>query len=617
MRRRFVPFIAVIAAAAALSACGGGGSDSGTSSTTGGSGATAGDGAGASPASVDVVLRSGADIHVPVEASGTLPVTLTCSPGTTGTQTVAFGVPFPRGFVTDVANVRVESATGVERAADAIELARWRHFRTPALDGTSIRSVLLVVRHDCSAAPSGEVVVRWGTARTAQAGLGITPATVRSTWRAQAAPLPGEHPATDNYSRDTAVPAIVEPRVWASLPAAWLMKANLRGPVAPVTNATQRGHLLGFGKTYVNDVEPDVTAFEAEDGRGLIDFAQEIEGWLYDRPYALWNLYVQTGDVKWARHAHRASQYYASWIARDGSTPPYQRGAFRKKPPTYTGDVGDAKYSLNGGLFAAYLLTGDAQLLDPIRAIGEFVGSNVRTRLFPFDRDSGLWTERHLGVAIAGTTYAYEATGDASFRERTRAIVAGMREDVTTPPTGYPSAAAMRGVLFHRAEVHEGGSTPDLYMSPWMAALLGESLWHYYILSDDESALLFLSDYAQLIAERAIYSEPNDPHLGRFWAPYYGIGMQFGYTDSGIYDDIEHAADVNGLLKRGRYARRLLGLPTTQIDLQIGRLDATATMNFEGWVRVAAGLPHHRLAPTRKFGWWYGTTFDSEWFNGK
>jgi hypothetical protein len=233
--------------------------------------------------------------------------------------------------------------------------------------------------------------------------------------------------------------------------------------------------------------------------------------------------------------------------------------------------------------------------------------------LFPFDRDSGLWTERHVGAALAGVVYAYESTGDLSFRTRTNEIVDGMRQDVNSPPAGYPTAAQMRGVLFHRSEVHEGGTTPDLYMSPWMAALLGESLWHYYMLSDDESALRFLSDYAQLVAERAIYNEPTDPHLGTFYAPYYGIGTQFGYTDSGIYDDVEHAADVLGLLKRGRYARQALGLPTGQIDTQMTRLQATAMMNFEGWVRPTPGLPRYRVSPTRKFGWWFGSTFDSAW----
>lgn len=99
-----------------------------------------------------------------------------------------------------------------------------------------------------------------------------------------------------------------EPRAWVALPAAWLMKQNLCGPVAPIPSGTSRSNLLGFMRTYVNDVASDVTAYEsADNGQGLINRGNEVEGWLYDRPSTLWNVYTQTGDVKWLRHAHRAS----------------------------------------------------------------------------------------------------------------------------------------------------------------------------------------------------------------------------------------------------------------------------------------------------------------------
>jgi len=145
--------------------------------------------------------------------------------------------------------------------------------------------------------------------------------------------------------------------------------------------------------------------------------------------------------VKWLRHAHRATHYYKSYIALANDTPPYARGAWRKKPPSWSGDTGDAKYSHAGGLFAAYLLTGDAGLLDAMRAVAEFTQATVQFRLPPYAETDGLWTERHLAAGLAAALYTYEATGDAALRARLQSIMDGMQADVDAPPAGYPSKA--------------------------------------------------------------------------------------------------------------------------------------------------------------------------------
>jgi hypothetical protein len=555
-------------------------------------------------------------IHAPAEAhepTGSVPIAVSCSAGVTGAQVASFGMPFPRGFVTSVAQVRVETSAGVEVPSDRRPILPWRHLRDASLNGHSLRSVLVSFKHLCDSARSTTYKVRWGSEQSATVDLGVDSSNVASRWIQKSSSSPDEHPATDNYEIDTAVPPQREPSVWVTLPSAWLMKANVRGPVSPIRDVALQNFMVGYASTYVNDVDRDVKGFEADDGHGLIDWRSEVEGWLYDRPLAIWNVYVHTGDQKWLRRAHRASQYYAQWIATDNSRPPFRRGAFVKKEPTWPDDPGDAKYSLAGGLFTAYMMTGDARLLDKIRAIAEFHSAHNSTRLFPFAKTTGLWTERHLAAALASAVYAFEATGEAVFRNRALEIVRGMHEDVTRPPRGYPSAAEMRGVLFHRAEVHEGGSTDDLYMCPWMAALLGEALWRYFLVSDDELALRFLSDYSQLIAERAIYRVPEDPHLGGYWAPWYGIGTKRGYTDNGIYDDVEHAIDVLGLLARGRWARQRLGLPNDTIEQQMARLRKTGMYTFAGWNRDSESLPRYRISPTRKYGWWFGTTYDLDW----
>ncbi|MGC4059331.1 MAG: InlB B-repeat-containing protein [Aquabacterium sp.] len=251
-----------------------------------------------------------------VETSGVLPITVNCSADAAGVRKVAFGVPFPRGFLTSLSKVRLETEQGVEVAADTAELARWRHMSDTSIDGKSIRSVLVVFNQTCTNSGVFKYNIRWGSSdKTLTANTGITAANVYTTWRAQAPVVTGENVATDNYSRDTAAAPIYEPYAWVGLPANWLMKTNLRGPVSPIAdNGTfaLKTWLLGFNKTFVNDVASDVTVYEDEAGGtpGMIDWSKEYEGWLFDRPFALWNVYVQTGDPKWLRHAHRATQYY-------------------------------------------------------------------------------------------------------------------------------------------------------------------------------------------------------------------------------------------------------------------------------------------------------------------
>ncbi len=528
----------------------------------------------------------------PGEDHGTVRVQVQCRDGALE-RTVAFGMPFPRGALADARRLRLEDERGGEVGVDAIELARWRHFSDAAIDERSIRAVLLSFRHDCTAAQRADYVVRWGALRAKDAGTGVTASNVAErTWIEQAGPDPRQHPQTDNYALDAGAEPVREPAVWVQLPPAWLMRCNLRGPVAPVQAGISRDWFSGFMRTYVNDVAADVSAFERGDnGQGLVHWGSEFEAWLYDRPAVLWNAYVQTGDATWLRHAHRATQFYASQISLSG-----RRGSFAKRP-------GDAKYAHAGGVFTAYLLTGDGRLLERIRAVADLV-AGVETRLPAFEKTTGLWTERHMSVAIGGALAAWEATGEAIYRRRMLSIIEGMQADRSRPPRGYPDPAAMAGVLLHRPEVHEEGGFPDVVMSPWMSALMAEALWRYYLHSDDARALRIIGDYAQFVAERAIETQ------GVAAAPRYLAGLKGNYE--GL--EAEHAFDVLGLLARGRWARQRLGQPTAQIEAQIAQLRQTADAAFSSWVRNTPGLPRYRLAPTRKAGWWYGSTYDLAWF---
>jgi hypothetical protein len=555
-----------------------------------------------------------------VQTSGVLPITVNCAADAAGTRKVAFGVPFPRGFLTSATKVRLETEQGVEVAADTAELARWRHMSDTSIDGQSIRSVLVTFNQACTNSGVFKYNIRWGTDKTLSANAGITAANVYTTWRAQAPVVTGENVATDNYSRDTAAATIYEPYAWVGLPAAWLMKSNLRGPVSPIVdNGTfaMKTWLINFNKTFVNDVASDVTVYEDEvaGNPGMIDWSKEVEGWLFDRPFALWNVYVQTGDPKWLRHAHRATQYYQSYITSVDLANGYKRGAFLKRAQNYAGDAGDVKYSQAGGMFAAYLLTGDGRLIDKIKAVTNLVDYEVSFRLLPYAQTSGLYTERQLATGLAAYTYAYEATGDSTYKTKLKAAVDGMWTDVTAPPAGYPAVSDMAGVLLHRPEVHEGDSQKngDMIMSPWMSALMCDVLMHYYLLSDDVHALNFMNSYAMFVVNKGLYNATTD--VG-YYVPWYIAGFKAGYTDSGSWADIEHTPDVLGLLARGRWARTKLGLATdANLETAITRMRTASIFDFGDAIRSTAGYPRYRAAPTRRANWWLGTNESLSFFN--
>src|SRR5687767_4483840 len=57
---------------------------------------------------------------------------------------IAFGVPFPRGFVTDLSKVRILDAGGAEKAASVALLTPWRDLGA-LTDEASVRSALVQI----------------------------------------------------------------------------------------------------------------------------------------------------------------------------------------------------------------------------------------------------------------------------------------------------------------------------------------------------------------------------------------------------------------------------------------------------------------------------------------
>lgn len=498
-----------------------------------------------------------------------------------------------------------------------------------------------------------------------------------TAWGPKAPPRTGEHPETDKYERDTSrnlttfplkVPPYVdqmdaqdvrEPRAYPQIPVAHLQKCNLRGTARQHNNADWMRYLVNFAKTSVNDAWLTATKYQGEvipefggfeNGGALTEWVEypagtpAYEPWLYDRVGAIANVYAITGDVKWLRHTHRAAFYFREYLAGPGGTVSfvnpdvwapgtfsytYIRGAFTKKWFSYGGDFGDGKYLSTSGLTMAYLLTGDARLVTAVEDTHKFfnVTQNVlRHRLPPATLDNtGIYTERLLAQYLTAALNAYELTGNATYKSRTITIFQGYRTDQVSPPAGYPPVT---GWLYHDQDQHaEGDATFPItwFASPWMSCVLMEAVWRYFMSSADRAALEFMSDMGGAMAANGTYTGvtgtnpppdgPGTPQTYRAVYYYVGglVGNIVGGTDVGIDGDIEHTPEMVAALLRAKWANQQLGRSTAAIDAILPLTRQSALWALGNWRRSATFLPEYRLAPKRKFNWWFGDNYDEQW----
>ena len=156
--------------------------------------------------------------HAPPVSSGTIAVDLhaTAAVSADTPVVVSFGVPFPRGSIATSGLTQVRVLEGGSEIAAYVEvLTPWRHRSNPAVDGQSLRVVLIQVEVSFAnpAMPKRIEVVFGGAPRTLSRP---TRATRDSTW---AAVTSGSFVPADN---------VLEPKVYATLPAAWLAQGVLR-----------------------------------------------------------------------------------------------------------------------------------------------------------------------------------------------------------------------------------------------------------------------------------------------------------------------------------------------------------------------------------------------------
>lgn len=494
------------------------------------------------------------DLFSNVTSPGTVDVTLHPSSPVVGVSNtpIIFGVPFPKGLVTNTNMIRVLDGSNQEIPSQVEVLNSWRNFNTPS-QIVSIRSAKITIQRTFANTSTQLVRVQFGVAR--QSNLAGT-FSVSSTWQPVSLGVnPNEYRTSDNVS---------EPKVYATLPAAWLSMGLLQ---TRTTSLNEVSTYTWFDNAFLD--------FSSDAVQSSVAYLTNRDAWLYDRAQTLYITYMRSGDIQWLRHAHRAAQFYKNNISTSGS---FALG-------------GDAKYTYGKSMVYDYMLTADPSLLTSINyTLVPHAGHTTN-----FTASTGFWTERNAAYALHAVLAAFEVTGDVTHANRARALFNSFFAMQQTPINGWTA----NGCSMHTKNQHDPSEDiPDVMCSPWMGALLSEAVWKYYILSQDNNALIYLSDFGDYIQRYGLYTDSG------FRLPYYGA-TSYGHSPED--GDIEHTCDVMGAISRGLWAKRTLGrnlANVTQVQTEVTNLLASCRENLE----------NSSINPLRKYSWWFGTNSDFSWF---
>jgi hypothetical protein len=295
--------------------------------------------------------------------------------------------------------------------------------------------------------------------------------------------------------------------------------------------------------------------------------------------------------VKWLRHAHRSAQFYLQHL-RDN-------GTFDLKPEP------DMKYSYGRPLLIDFMFTGDPALLAGIERVA-VAGLEWNPVYGP---RTNFWTERHQTYALLAALSAWEASGDPKHAARAKEVAEISFGMAARPANSWHAD----GCMLHTMTSHEGDGGDQPVCSPWMTALFADAVWEYYIHTQDRAALTFLAGLGRYVVDYALY--PGGEHIDHTM-PWYLASSVKKFTDDGPWGDVEHTCDVAGMVARAAWAEKELGRDPSRLRGTAAKLLEGCKWDFDNWHRPnapASGKSEWRLAPGRKFNWWFGTTSDLPW----
>ena len=317
--------------------------------------------------------------------------------------------------------------------------------------------------------------------------------------------------------------------------------------------------------------------------------------WLYDRPQAIFQLFIMSGEQQWLTQAKRLSSFYQQHID--------EGGLFTLKKRF------DAKYLMPRGLLYDFLLSGNSQAKSALKRI--YQSSLAWDENYSSRR--GFWTERNQAAALNTAISYWEATNDDAALKRINNII-----DATVEMTFYPKNNwLLRGCPQHSFKSHEGWGDNSPACSPWMMALLGDSLWRFYQLTNDKRAAALLDAFGDFILNHGIFY--GNKRVQNIVIPKYIVSIENAEQEElNQWSDPQHACDVAGLLGKSVYIKNKSGNDSFLIHSLFTTLIEQCQQSY---VRLKKekknkqNKPYWFLKPPRRFAWMYSTTSDLPWLN--
>ena len=315
--------------------------------------------------------------------------------------------------------------------------------------------------------------------------------------------------------------------------------------------------------------------------------------WLYDRPQALFQLYIMTGEVEWLIKADDVASFYTSNID--------DTGVFILKKRF------DPKLLMPKGVLYQYLLRGNSEAKQALQRMFE--------RSYDWDEKytlrRGFWTERNQAAALNVAVSYWELTNDDSALERINDIIDATVKMTFSPGNGW----SLRGCPQHGFKSHEGWGDDSPTCSPWMMALLGDALWRFYQLTGDKRSASLIDAFGDFIINHGIYY--GDKRVKNIVIPKYIVSITNPKQEElNQWTDPQHNCDVAALLGKSAYIKR----KNNRDDFLVKTLFSTFLEQcIENYTRLKNSQKNKRekshwvIKPPRRFGWMYSTTSDLPW----
>jgi hypothetical protein len=580
-------------------------------------------------------LSCAANFYAPAVRDGELVVKLhpTEGLGTTTPRIVTFGVPFPRGSVlpNELGQVRVLNAARQEIAAYVEAQTPWRHAIDTTKNGTSIRVVRIQVEYVPTVAyPNFDTIyVEWGRNIRALNRTLIDP---RINWHLVTS---GSFVAGDN---------VREPDVFAVLPGSWLSRGLLRvgrmdpfdAIVAPsrdsptTMDATQSypGYLeqqyasKNFFYTAINEFGSDTPSSI------LNPYRTTDEPWLYDRASTFYSLYLRSGFFKAFREAVRAAEFYRTKLYPAGTMPSSAIGAFSLKNPNPAGYIGanGIMYSYNEPLAYSYWLTGDNEMIEPIKWVAK--GQEDATDEVTRWTAGTAYTERHIAFRLISHVIAYEMFGDTAtiigktttYKQRLLTIMDDLRWHQDGAGGAIP-AQRVDGGLWKYGQQQGEGADNTFVAAAWHYGQLIDAVVRAYAVTEEPATAQFIRRTGTFLKAASDYgSSEYDDFSGQLRQIDYVTNIDGSqYAPDGAFG--VHALQVAGALGWSYYFSKLLGVPDATLKNHANELYTTYDYHVNDRTRPAApsAIPPQaafrigNTDPWRSHNWMYHNSGSLSW----